>query len=80
MKKWLISAIFLTLAGAAYGPSQAQSKTETITGTQGSEIEITELAQFDGAWAMTFLPDGRLLVTEQSGSLWLVGRDGKKLG
>jgi len=76
MKKWLLSAVFLSLASAA----QAQSETETITGTEGSEIKLTELAQFDGAWAMTFLPDGRILVTEQSGTLWLVGRDGKKLG
>jgi len=76
IKKWLLSAVFLSLASAA----QAQSETETITGTEGSEIKLTELAQFDGAWAMTFLPDGRILVTEQSGTLWLVGRNGKKLG
>jgi len=53
---------------------------ETITGTEGSKIEMTELEKFDGPWSMTFLPDGRLLVAEQSGSLWLVGRNGKKLG
>ena len=78
MKKWLLSAVFLSLASAAQ--AQSETETETITGTEGSEIKLTELAQFDGAWAMTFLPDGRILVTEQSGTLWLVGRDGKKLG
>jgi len=72
MRKWLLSAVCLSIASAA--------QAETVKGTQGSEIELTELAQFDGAWAMTFLPDGRMLVTEQSGSLWLVARDGKKLG
>ncbi|GGX74217.1 dehydrogenase [Litorimonas cladophorae] len=72
MRSLLITAAIFSLAAAA--------NAETITGTSGSQIELTELAQFDGAWAMTFLPDGRLLVTEQSGSVWLVSRDGEKLG
>jgi glucose/arabinose dehydrogenase len=62
----------LSFAGPAFA--------ETISGSSGSEIEITELEQFDGAWAMTILPDGRMLVSEQAGTLWLVGRNGKKLG
>jgi len=53
---------------------------ETVTGTAGTELEMTELETFDGAWAMTFLPDGRALVTEKDGRLWLLGRDGKKIG
>jgi glucose/arabinose dehydrogenase len=32
---------------------------------------VTELAQFNEPWAMTFLPDGRLLVTEKRGRLAL---------
>ncbi len=32
---------------------------------------ITEFTRFDEPWAMTFLPDGRLLVTEKKGSLRL---------
>jgi glucose/arabinose dehydrogenase len=72
MRSLLLTAAIFSLAATA--------NAETITGTSGSQIELTELAQFDGAWAMTFLPDGRLLVTEQSGSVWLVSRDGEKLG
>ena len=72
MRTLILSAAILALAPAAFA--------ETITGTSGSEIEITELESFDGPWAMTILPDGRMLVTEQSGNLWLVGRNGKKLG
>jgi glucose/arabinose dehydrogenase len=33
---------------------------------------ITEIANFDEPWAMTFLPDGRLLVTEKKGKLKLL--------
>lgn len=35
------------------------------------------VADFDRPWAMTFLPDGRMLVTEKDGQLLLVTADGK---
>lgn len=46
-------------AGAAGAPALAQDLPFTVT----------ELADFDIPWAMAFLPDGRLLVTEQRGTL-----------
>jgi len=72
MRALFLTAAALSLAGTA--------SAKTVTGSEGSKIEVTELETFDGPWAMTILPDGRMLVTEQSGSLWLVGRSGKKLG
>ena len=38
----------------------------------------TPITSFDEPWAMTFLPDGRLLVTEQEGRLFVVTQDGGK--
>jgi glucose/arabinose dehydrogenase len=38
----------------------------------------TPVATFDEPWAMSFLPDGRLLVTEKRGRLVLVTQDGQK--
>ncbi len=38
----------------------------------------TVIADFDAPWAMTFLPDGRMLVTEQDGRLLVVSADGKE--
>ncbi len=35
------------------------------------------VAEFDEPWAMTFLPDGRLLVTEKAGALYVVTQDGQ---
>ena len=35
-------------------------------------FQSTEMGQFNEPWAMTFLPDGRLLVTEKKGALKLV--------
>ncbi|MEM7280699.1 MAG: PQQ-dependent sugar dehydrogenase [Pseudomonadota bacterium] len=48
---------------------------------QGAEpkaagITVTRVAKLDHPWAMTFLPDGRLLVTEKTGQLRLVTQEG----
>ncbi len=39
---------------------------------------VKEMARFDQPWAMDFLPDGRLLVTEKKGSLFIVDPEGNK--
>jgi glucose/arabinose dehydrogenase len=39
----------------------------------------TVMADFESPWAMTFLPDGRLLVTEKAGKLLLVSKDAKQI-
>lgn len=39
---------------------------------------VTPVTSFDEPWAMAFLPDGRLLVTEKKGNLFVVSRDGQK--
>ncbi|HSD70400.1 MAG TPA: PQQ-dependent sugar dehydrogenase [Woeseiaceae bacterium] len=39
-------------------------------------FDATPVAGFDEPWAMTFLPDGRLLITEKPGRLLLVSQDG----
>jgi len=36
------------------------------------------IATFDEPWAMTFLPDGRMLVTEKKGILRIVTQSGEK--
>src|SRR5262245_1980385 len=44
--------------------------------TRGERVDtyfaVTPVAQFREPWAMTFLPDGRLLVTEKEGALKLL--------
>jgi glucose/arabinose dehydrogenase len=43
----------------------------------GKPFEETVTADFSAPWAMTFLPDGRMLVTEKAGQILLVAKDGK---
>ena len=43
-------------------------------------FDVTEITSFDEPWAMAFLPDGRMLVTEKKGSLKLVEQDGRLVG
>lgn len=49
-----------------------------ITGNQGTALTATEIASFGEPWAMTFLPDGTMLVTEKTGELLHVSADGTK--
>jgi glucose/arabinose dehydrogenase len=46
--------------------------------TAALPFQIQEVADFESPWAMTFMPDGRMLVTEKSGILYLVSADGKE--
>ena len=47
-------------------------------GSDDLPFESTEVAVFDQPWALAFLPDGRLLVTEKPGRLLLVTQSGQK--
>ena len=49
-----------------------KSDTLSISPVDGPPFKQVEVADFDSPWAMTFLPDGRLLVTELDGELKLV--------
>lgn len=53
-------------------PQDAASPDADAEGpTAGKPFIATEFATFDEPWAMTFLPDGRLLVTQKTGELKL---------
>ena len=45
--------------------------------TSAGEVAVEQVAgPFAHAWAVTFLPDGAMLVTERGGRLWRLGPDG----
>ncbi|EAU41937.1 dehydrogenase [Fulvimarina pelagi HTCC2506] len=68
------------LAGSAFiaaVPAMSQ-ETLTIDGNGGTTLTGTPLVEFDEPWAMTFLPDGSMLVTEKAGALMHVTLEGEK--
>ncbi|GAA0661837.1 glucose/arabinose dehydrogenase [Sphingomonas insulae] len=58
-------------------PTPTPSPTATATPTV-TAVNQRVVASFDNPWAMVFLPDGRMLVTEKPGSLQLVTQAGAK--
>jgi len=61
---------------AACSQEDASARAEGIS-AGAKPFTITVVADFDAPWAMTFLPDGRMLVTEKKGKLLLVAADGQ---
>lgn len=41
-------------------------------------FDVEPVTSFDEPWALAFLPDGRMLVTEKKGNLFVVTQDGQK--
>ncbi|WP_435418922.1 PQQ-dependent sugar dehydrogenase [Parerythrobacter aurantius] len=58
-------------------PTPSPTPTPTPAPTTSAVVQ-REVATFDNPWAMVFLPDGRLLVTEKPGRLFLVTSAGAK--
>jgi len=75
MKMAINVFLFIVLMAAP----RAFAQSFIIEGNDGSKLQATALEVFNNAWAMTFLPDGRALVTEKSGEIWLLSQSGKKL-
>src|SRR5271154_1882117 len=74
--KFTKAAFLFTLASVA-GWAQVnvgQQKPEA-----GLPFSMTTVATFKLPWRLAFLPDGRMLVTEKVGPIWLVSQQGQKI-
>lgn len=67
-----IPLVLIACTGAQPGNSQ-----QPAAAADGKPFTVTPVSEFNSPWAMTFLPDGRLLVTEKAGQLILLSADGK---
>lgn len=65
-------------AQATAGASNEAQELSDISPIDRKPFETAEIASFDEPWAMTFLPDGRMLVSEKAGKLQLVDAKGQK--
>lgn len=66
MNRSLITTVLLALT--ACSPDDAESQNVT---TSEKPFKTSIIADFDSPWAMTFLPDGRALITEKAGEMIL---------
>src|SRR5947209_17494714 len=70
------AALLLTLVSAAVWA-------QVNAGEQKSEASLpftmTTVTTFNLPWRLAFLPDGRMLVTEKVGPVWLVSQQGEKI-
>jgi glucose/arabinose dehydrogenase len=68
-----VVAFAVLAAGCAREPSlDALPNASAKLAYEGLPFAVTPVAAFDEPWAMTFLPDGRALVSEKRGALKLV--------
>lgn len=65
-------------AAPAPAPTAAPVNYGSATAAKVKPFKATAIASFDSPWALAFLPDRRMLVTEKPGHLWLVTATGQK--
>ena len=75
MKRVVIVGIFVALA-------LTRANAQINAGEQQPEptlpFKMVQVATLDLPWKIAFLPDGRMLITEKVGGLWLVTQQGAK--
>src|SRR4029434_9683690 len=75
MKIALHAALLLTLVPAT-------ARAQINAGEQKPESDLpftmTQVATFKLPWRLAFLPDGRMLITEKVGPVWLVTQQGEQ--
>jgi glucose/arabinose dehydrogenase len=74
MKTFLKTALLVLIASRA----QAQINAGTLKPEPELPFTMTQVATFNRPWRIAFLPDGRMLVTEKVGPVWLVTPQGEK--
>ena len=75
MKVFAGAALFLTFGSMAAG-AQVNAGSQQPKATP--PFTVTQVSTFNLPWRIAFLPDGRMLVTEKPGALWLVTQKGVK--
>jgi glucose/arabinose dehydrogenase len=70
------AVLLLTLTSSA---AWAQVNAGQQKPEDGVPFKMTTVATFELPWRLAFLPDGRMLITEKVGPVWLVSQEGKKI-
>jgi glucose/arabinose dehydrogenase len=75
MKLLASAALFLTFISTT---AAAQVNAGEQQAAASLPFTMTQVATFNLPWRIAFLPDGRMLITEKVGPLWLVTQQGAK--
>jgi glucose/arabinose dehydrogenase len=75
VKTFLKAALLLALVSA---PAHAQVNAGEQKPEASVPFTMTQVATFKLPWRIAFLPDGRMIVTEKVGPVWLVTQQGEK--
>jgi glucose/arabinose dehydrogenase len=70
------TALFFMLASAAVGAQVNKGEQKSDTNLP---FTMTPVTTFELPWRIAFLPDGRMLVTEKVGPVWLLSPQGQKI-
>jgi aldose sugar dehydrogenase len=73
--KMVLNAALFTLTSVTL---LAQINAGDLKPQAGLPFTMTQVATFNLPWRIAFLPDGRMLVTEKVGPVWLVTQKGEK--
>ena len=73
-----IAILLLELAACSPAGSQGPAQRSPTPSARNDVVRTEVVARgLENPWALAFLPDGRILVTERPGRLRIVGRDGR---
>jgi glucose/arabinose dehydrogenase len=75
MKRLVIGGLFLALAATQASAQINAGEQKPEPGVPFNMVQVTTL---NLPWRIAFLPDGRMLITEKVGALWLVTQEGAK--
>ena len=70
--------VFVICLGLGACTSEGQYADAAASDPSRRPFEAAHITTMDEPWAMTFLPDGRLLITEKPGRLLVVTQDGQQ--
>src|SRR5262245_45109372 len=77
MRSILTLAVLAPLA-AGWAVNAARDQAPASQPSVKLPFDVKVVADFESPWAMTFLPDGRMFITEKAGTLYLVSADGQQ--
>ncbi|HEY2433492.1 MAG TPA: PQQ-dependent sugar dehydrogenase [Vicinamibacterales bacterium] len=76
--KTLVKAILLLVLVLVPSAARAQVNAGELKAEETLPFTMTQVATFKLPWRIAFLPDGRMLITEKVGPVWLVTQQGEK--